>query len=217
MLPTKQKGNTLIYRENRLMWQDKKSSKNDRKQAFTNYFHLYFLSDDKIEDGDWKYCIESNTILRADTSLGNKTITSCCKYCKKIISATDSSLKVVIGDSGWKSADEGGWNEYKPEYKLLPQPSQDFINVFVEAYNKGNVIEHVHAEYERYKQRHGDGRQFIMSERLKINSKNEISIKKIKDTYTRDEVKNILIDLYDNQFDIDENRDDYIKWIAENL
>jgi len=51
MLPTNEKAYTeLIFRENRLMYQSKKSFKNDRKWSETKHFHLYILSDEEIKE-----------------------------------------------------------------------------------------------------------------------------------------------------------------------
>jgi hypothetical protein len=93
--------------------------------------HLYILSDDEIKEGDWclfkqiigseyKLCKITYKFGNQLTSLlenGNKQ-EEASQYYKKIIATTDESLG-------------------------LPQPSQSFIEKFVEEYNKGNVITEV--------------------------------------------------------------------------
>ena len=72
----------------------------------------------------------------------------------------------------------------------LPQPSQSFIEKYVEEYNKGNVITDVLVEYENSKTfmeyEIGD---YLKFPDLKVNPKdNTITIKKIKDNYTREDL-----------------------------
>lgn len=86
------------------------------------------------------------------------------KEAKKIIATTDTSLK-------------------------LPQPSKEFIKAYIKAYNEGKPITKVLVEMSA---------SFDMSEQyeltpiLKVNSSNEITIKKIKNSYTREEVIELL-------------------------
>ena len=78
----------------------------------------------------------------------------------------------------------------------LPQPSQQFIQKYIEEYNKGNVITDVLVEYELVSNEeyflntiNPDDDVPYFDERLKINSKdNTITIKKVKDSYSREEV-----------------------------
>ena len=84
--------------------------------------------------------------------------------CKKIIATTDSSLG-------------------------LPYPSQQFIQKYIEEYNKGNVITDVLVEYEYLL----DDMVVLPYWKLKVNAKdNTITIKKLKEIYTKEEVCQIL-------------------------
>ena len=82
----------------------------------------------------------------------------------------------------------------------LPQPSQQFIQKFVEEYNKGNIITDVLVEYELISNEEYFGNTVnpdddvpYFDENLKINPKyNTISIKKVKDSYTKEEVDRML-------------------------
>lgn len=166
-----------------------------------HYQHLYFLSDDVIEEGDWFINVGVN---------GNSLPYQYPKFLKakcskKIICTTDSSL--VSGK---------GLDSFSGKPNLLPRPSEDFIKVFVEEFNKGNQIEWVDVEYEdatEYDRVYNKEKYFP---RLKVNSKNEITIRKIKDTWTRDEVIALL---HNMPFDIDLHYGQGIfnKWIEENL
>ena len=71
----------------------------------------------------------------------------------------------------------------------LPQPSQQFIEKYIEEYNKGNVITEVLVEYVYLL----DDRTVLPYWNLKVNTKdNTITIKKLKEIYTKEEVCQIL-------------------------
>ena len=93
--------------------------------------HLYFLSDEEIKVGDWMlHNLEEKPIQWN----GEETNPSVYGY-KKIIATTDKSIILP---------------ERFPSFTYLPQPSQSFIEKFVEEYNKGNRITEVMVEYEEY-------------------------------------------------------------------
>lgn len=92
-----------------------------------NWYHLYITTDDEIKDGDWFYLQDADVIAQYTTV---KPV----KEAKKIIACTDDSLR--IGE-----LKEGGRIEH------LPQPSQSFIEYFIEEYNKANIITDVMVEY----------------------------------------------------------------------
>jgi len=99
----------------------------------------------------------------------------------------------------------------------LPQLSQEFIQQYVDEFNKGNIIKTVEVEYNV----HGFG-TFDMTglhqqttSILKINSDNTIGIKLIKDNFSRAEVINLINKFsYENCDDAYQRND---KWIKENL
>jgi hypothetical protein len=151
--------------------------------------HLYFLSDEEIKEGDWCIIkdhayskpIQVNKIIGSEVALKTDKVivlNQSLKDCNKIIAITDKSLmqhdKTPIGENV-----NGLW-------KILPQPSQSFIEKFVEEYNKGNVITEVMVEYHEdiYFQDELQARG-----KLKINPKdNTITIRKAKDSWSREEV-----------------------------
>ena len=128
--------------------------------------HLYIISDDEIKLFDCVYNNKENIVeqINSKTQLifvleeNNENQTF-----KKIIATTDASL-------------------------ALPQPSQQFIQKYIEEYNKGNVITDVLVEYELI-----SNEEYFLNtinpddvpyfdENLKINLKdNTITIKKVKD------------------------------------
>lgn len=134
--------------------------------------HLYILSDDKIEEGDW-YIEEDifyNNPLQASSECV-ETINQAPHNWKKIIATTDKELD-------------------------LPSPSQSFIEKYITEYNKGNVIKDVLVEYEEMsgEELGVDPAYYPLEERLelKTNPKDStITITKCKDSWSREELKEL--------------------------
>jgi hypothetical protein len=139
--------------------------------------HLYVLSDEEIQMGDL-YLDDTKQIRKSTTS--DKEYWNIRKGYKKIIATTDSSLF-------------GPFIEPYPEGVTNPVPSlpQSFIELFVEEYNRSNFIKEIHVDYDKIIGENYIG-EFSTDEdfeyKLKINSKNEITISIIKEHYTREEV-----------------------------
>lgn len=189
--------------------------------------HLYFLSEDKIEERDWCY---DNGIIYQIKDKNHLLVALNFSNAKKIIATTNKSLVTCKGLDSFSG---------KPN--VLPQPSEDFIRVFVTEYNKGNNITFVDVEYTNRCCGRCDGVHDLCSADtecdkhgvegcetcfgkvgniLKVNSKNEISIKKIKDVWTRDEVIKILGDLtqsVSNKHRFGDGHFNLLKWIEDNL
>ena len=204
MLPTNQKViNTKEYQlllSNSLFWTSKieikrytegwfflNNSSNTNSHAITvpnvekfKHQHLYIISDDEIKLFDCVYNNKENIVeqINSKTQLifvleenkENQTF-------KKIIATTDKTLSQTSRTE-------------------IPQPSQQFIQKFVEEYNKGNVITDVLVEYELVSNEeyflntiNPDDDVPYFDENLKINlNDNTITIKKVKDSYSREEV-----------------------------
>lgn len=148
--------------------------------------HLYITSDEEIKEGDWCYSEGINFIFQA------LAFPLSAKDTKKIIATTDTSLNHQ-------------WNNDKTTMiqGYIPQPSQQFIEKYIEKYNKGNVITDVLVEYEEVKiivnPIINEGFNYSFIEQLKVNPKdNTITIKKVKDSWNRDELYEII-----NQFSKD--------------
>lgn len=152
--------------------------------------HLYITSDDEIKEGDW--CVNESgrakeiincVLIFTGTwggNLGSKMIKTkrggihYC-YCKKIIATTDKSLTIS--------------EVVYPEELIhpLPQPSESFIQKYIECYNKGEVVKEVMVEYTNVWK---DLKLNKLPDVLKINPKdNTITIRKIKDSWNREEVE----------------------------
>ena len=120
------------------------------------------------------------------------------------------------------------------------KPSDSFISKYIEEYNKGNIISDVLVEYEQCKVCQGTKRHIVsmfgevdcnycqknegyeklyIEPRLKVDSNNTITIKKVKDSYSREEVINLLYKYNDGIIDrySQLTNKDLDKWIKENL
>jgi hypothetical protein len=179
--------------------------------------HLYIISDDKIKENDWCYNIVSKTIFQANEDFiklisdPNVVLTTN----KKIIATTDTSLKTInyIGTHPkYGDAFEG---------KSLPQPSQQFIEKYIESYNKGEIITDVLVEYDFVMCLNEPKcincySKCLISYKLKVNPKdNTITIKKVKDNWNKDEVIKILNKL-NNTLNIGSDLT-LEEWIKKNL
>ena len=180
------------------------------KIIYLNNF-IYILSDDEIKESDWCYD-EYNKIIFKNKSTGTPGMS------KKIIATTDTSL-------------HGNYNEnigskiYSENY-VLSQPSQQFIEQYIKTYNKGEIITEVLVEYERVKITELDANSREMwdfADKLKINQDNTITIKKLKDSYSIEEV--IAFGDKIRNYCKDGHKEDSLhkvffewdKWIEENL
>lgn len=146
--------------------------------------HLYFLSNEEIKEGDWCYHPEVSQEYSIVTKEGTKTglhptqgvfrwkstTNPWYKKAKKIIATTDLSLNI----NNYSDVDRLIDFEYN-----LPQPSQSFIQAFIKAYNEGKPITKVLVECWAHTEE---------DIQLKVNLSNEVTIKKVKNSYTREEV-----------------------------
>lgn len=89
--------------------------------------HLYITSNEEIKEGDFIINAVNNVQLIRYTKDANES-----KFCHKIIASTDKLIP------------ENTFGQ------LLPQPSKEFIQSYIESYNKGEVIEDVLVEVEEY-------------------------------------------------------------------
>ena len=142
--------------------------------------HLYVLSNDEIKEGDYCYSYKMNKIVKSTCDVSreaNKNI----GFWEKVIATTDKTLS-------------------QTNRTEIPQPSQQFIQKYIEEYNRGNIITDVLVEYELISNEeyflntiNPDENVPYFDEDLKINPKyNTISIKKAKDSYTKEEVDRML-------------------------
>ena len=133
--------------------------------------NLYITSDEEIKEGnDYVYDKLANKIHMADE--GIVSISKHNNRFKKIIATTDKSITI----NGYDSSDEDAVvNCY------LPQIPQQFIEKYIEEYNKGNVISEVMVEYNK--------KGIIQRGR---GGERTITIRKIKESWSREEVIELL-------------------------
>ena len=213
MLPTNQQTKYLMVYSDVEKTKGKLILNGLKNDEYKEYQNFYIISDDEIKLFDWIYNNKENIVeqINSKTQLifvleenkENQTF-------KKIIATTDSSL--------WRPS-----HKYASDVILLPQPSQQFIQKFVEEYNKGNIITDVLVEYELISNEEYFGNTInpdddvpYFDERLKINLKdNSITIKKVKDSYTREEVENLIYSAMKDRCYT--TIAEWKKWIEENL
>lgn len=169
--------------------------------------HLYITSNEEIKENDWYYSIKYG-ILKARVATPNIDYEK--EGCKKIIATTDESLEPrnLYGNSGL----------FKTK---LPKPSNSFISKYIEEYNQGNIITDVLVEYKlnQYKFMSTLCTTKEKEYELKVDSNNTITIKKVKDSYSREELIEILYKYNDGIIDrySQLTNKDLDKWIKENL
>ena len=160
-----------------------------------NTKYLYITSDEEIKEGDWFYYEAEKTIMQCTEHNFYFTPELIQNYSNvyKIIATTDKYITI----DGYDSSDEDSIVKC-----YLPQPSKEFIEAYIKAYNKGNIITDVAVEYEntvrnRFGEVHiqtiNDGEEYIkttilISSILKVNPDNTINIKQSKDSWNRSEV-----------------------------
>ena len=242
MLPSNEKAKLCLSKRGNLQYLKNNSALNSNNHFEGVYQNIYITSDDEIKEGDWAilkvsnkrplYCVKIKTINNHDKTCtveftyDKSTIEVFISGCKKIIATTDSSLKL-------HTVEEYPLGASMDVYKNLPQPSQSFIEVFVREFNKGNVITDVLVECEGY---HGintsiaevnmisgdgtknwKGLEDFRDFKIKVNPKdNTITIKKVKNSWNRNELieklRDMHLDIVDGNYSKGLN-----KWIEENL
>ena len=212
MLPTNQaqnEDNNTIYLNNFskeliLGWRNARST-NQTVQ------HLYITSDEEIKNNDWFY--DTRDRIVSSNSLAQTL------FSKKIIATTDNSLEYIKHETYPNGNTTGIRNLIE-----LPQLSKEFIKIYIEEYNKGNVITKVIVEYEvmHISTMTSDVKTYpnLNIETLKLNPDNTINIKPIKDSWNREEhIANIKA--FAKEFVANTNtaykQADIDKWIENNL
>lgn len=141
--------------------------------------HLYFLSADKICEEDCflglkvgEISEESKWVIISNQNKKDYIGSGVFGLVKKIIASTDPSLN-------------------------LPKPSDLFLQVYIDAYNKGEKIEECLVEYEDFI----NSNPIWTSKNLLSNvvfrpkvTKGKIIIRKVKESQNKEEVANLLID-----------------------
>lgn len=130
---------------------------------------LYFLSNEKIKEGDWYYNTVRKEVMLCESKIEEESNKLFPQYAKKVIATTNNSLN-------------------------LPFIPQSFIIKYIEEYNKGNKIQWVMVDYEEYTEttyKYGiDSSMYICTP--KVDENNYITITKVKDSWNREEVIKLI-------------------------
>ena len=136
-------------------------------------------------------------------------------YYKEKLDGRDTKcfcLNIVLSEKIIATTDISLVKEYN-----LPEPSQSFIQKYIEEYNKGNTITDVLVEYEFDNEGHTDNPGWH-NQKLKVNSKdNTITIKKVKDSWNKEEVIKLLFKCKDFLQRYNKESISFDKWVKENL
>lgn len=205
-----EKVTNIIYRKNDDILIKKHTGNSALTETDKDFRNIYVTSNEEIKEGDW--FIVDNRIHRC---IGHYNHYICISKdgssilpisCRKIIATTDETLCLTF-------------NNGKTDLKfVLPKPSDSFISKYIEEYNKGNVITKVLVEYEGIEWLDRPLEYFV-----KTDSNNTVTIKKVKDSYSREEVIEILGKMRDYCKDgwkgdsLHRVFYDYNNWIKENL
>ena len=185
-------GNPLCYD----LLMDSVQLHNNRNSTIS-YQHLYITSNEEIKESDHYLKPNDNSVWIRSKNSNIITIGS-----KKIIATTDESLG-------------------------LPQLSQQFIEKYIEEYNKGNIISEglveVEVDLENYNNWEPPFPYKSLDEqvfyKLKLDSQNTITIRKIKDSWNREEVIDLCRSayLYGEQGALKLHNGVFKEWLKENL
>ena len=221
MLPTEKSTGNIAKTYNNIIY-----SINTHNRGISDHIdqHLHIISDDEIKEGD--YFLADNRISKSSNKgIPNWIVCKCTKvkntwiycdeipdeghngdWCKKIIATTNTSLKYQYSEN------------HPFDLICLPQPSQQFIEKYIEEYNKGEVIIDILVEYEYIKT---PDQIFYTNDvpygydNLKVNPKdNTINIKLLKESWNREEVKALLKNAFKVERKSLSRQED---WIEENL
>lgn len=210
MLPTQSKavrlGQLVIGAGNNLF-----SSRKSNDIGSLTAYELYITSNEEMKEGYYGLSALNEVVLIG--KLYDKSL-----Y-KKIIATTDTSLEYIKHETYPNGNTTGIRNLIE-----LPQLSKEFIKIYIEEYNKGNVITKVMVEYEvmDISTMTSDVKTYpnLNIETLKLNPDNTINIKLIKDSWSREEhITNIKA--FAKEFVANTNtaykQADIDKWIENNL
>lgn len=181
--------------------------------------HLYFLSDDEIKEDDSYLNTSSNRLIAQATKDDEKYFKNYPHNCKKIIATTDESLRISYKENNHQPLSSNNYT--------LPRPSDSFIKKYIEEYNAGRQITKVLVEYEDKGkviwEEYGGmvDSTWIANIILKVNPDNTITITKLKDSYSREEVIELLYDALTSNgpglWNVGWDSEDANNWIKENL
>jgi hypothetical protein len=188
LLPTNKAENALIKAVHLNYYGNRYFTKEYLNSIDSEAFHLYILSDDKVKEGDWfmRTHIMGVPIDGIPVKADCDKTTHLGDYIMKIIASTDPSLDVLMS------------RPYLGITRTISSPSPLFIVKYISEYNKGNQIYDVMVEYDSSDDNMDNYVSMFggveVGNTLKVNPHdNTITIRKIKDTWTREEVEQQLV------------------------
>lgn len=208
LIPTEKYSNIILNHNNKLQFNDTKYIK--------SYQQLLIISDDEIKEGNWFLNTKSNAIGQHN---GSRILLF--KEDRKIIASYPLlKIKCIESNNGFCGK---GTCDY-PSCKYQPQPSQQFIEQYIESYNKGEVITDVLVEYIgnlKVNSYHENGDPNKSDSHYifypKINPDNTITIKPVKDSWDREEMFKLMDDYQDYLFRTNEPVKTFKEWFNQNL
>lgn len=220
LLPAKEKSNIFLKSSGYLEYNIYHPLHGIKSMGW-KYQHLYIISpEEEIKEGEW--CIDK----------GNLGLQKCIEVTENGIRVTNSNSyyssnsfnKVIAStDKLLISHNYSDVNRLEDIEDYIPSIPQQFIEEYIESYNQGNKIEDVMVEYEEHccninvnggLQSPDCCHKSIFS--LKINSDNTISIKKTKDSYTREEVIELCRKAVEKGISLKKlYTDDYLKYAKD--
>lgn len=208
MLPTEDKSPIFIC-NNMLSLHERNQNILSGKNGFdTIHQHLYVISNDEINEGDWCYHKASKTIVKYPKNGFPKD------HALKVIASTD---RLVVKETPVRSADSFDLTVYTDK-EYIPNIHPLFIQQYVNEYNKDNKIEFIEVVFifnttnEDWSKRPVELSGYYTP---KVDHANYIFTSHVKDSWTREEVITLVTNaLYAKgawyQEEIDE-------WIEKNI
>jgi len=148
---------------------------------------------------------------------------------KKVIATTDNNISINLGKEKWIAPTNSQYDQVYTRLCPYPQPSPQFIEKFVKSFNEGNIISEVMVEYESYCI-YGDNcpsqgaflKQHLcnINYKLKTDSNNYITITKVKDSWSREKVEQLLFKYAEEEhswFSSKSEIESFNNWIEKNL
>jgi len=233
MLPTNQKATIVLNpTTNKIQYNDTFRDAKYYTNAGFKVFDIYIVSDEKPVKGDWVYDTRDRIVTN--------NILAFTLFSKKIIATTDTNIgnEHCPGRFIPELPNEQVCKTFCPQC-LSPRISQSFVDKYISEYNKGNVITDVMVEYDqfidlhKFKQdvkicscignMHEIGKCEVTETKLRVNPKdNTITIKRVKDLWTREEVIKLCEDAFhEGSYNTDSTGHcdliHYYNWIEQNL
>lgn len=131
------------------------------------YQHLYIIIKEELKKGDWYMWKGNKQICKADESLDTLNRHMKKNDIAKIIATTDKLTDCLLTP-------------------MLPTVHNQFISAFTQSFNRNKAIAKVFVEYEP------DLTLTKVEYKLKIDRFNTINTKELKETWTRDELKELF-------------------------